>query len=568
MQALTTRDVHPPRDRAGRRRADARPCGSSARSARCPSWVATAACSTCRGSSAGRSAPWPPPGPVVVARADTPASVLARLRRRRRRPAHGVLVGPRGLRRHPRGARRQPRPAGRRRRRARRAHPPRGLAGGPDGTSAGRGRRSPCRRPAAPRRPSCLRRRGGRAGRHRAGRRRRGRGRHDHGPAPADAPRRRLGRRAGRRPGGPALGADPGRVRGGAGDGSLLRGRLHPVRSLAPAPPPCGRPTDDPLPLAPRHEPARPGLAHRAQPRLAAAHGHRDRVGGRRPELPAQRRQLVRDRPARGAAADQHRAHLRLPARRPGERRPRDHHRPRRDRARSPGRRTTPVTRSSGTSWTQTSLPGTRRSRPWRAWCPCPDACPHVALVGRCPVVAGRGRGAEGRRHDVRLDAREPDPPARVPDDVHRRRHLHAARRGRRVLVRAAAPDRAGAPAPAARPVAARAVDHDPGRDRADERRLVRDRRPGPRRHPRADARRRRRSGRPRACATEGLRARHAVDRADPRGRQLPARDHPPAAGPPRGRPVDRRTRGAVADPGRAGAPLAAPGGGDGAAPR
>ena len=298
--------------------------------------------------------------------------------------------------------------------------------------------------------------------------RRRRRGRHDHDPAAADAPGRRLGRRAGRRPRGPALGADAGRPRGGARDRGLLRGRLHPVRPLrAPCRPAGGRPMTR-FRWLPRDEPARPGLAHRAQPRLAAAHGDRDRVRGRRPELPAQRRQLVRDRPARRAAPDQHRPHLRLPA--------------------APTRRA--ADGAIATALDETARESGTAYRPGHAmlWDELPADRP-ARLVGPggrapgvragrlparrprrpLPLVAGRDRGPEGRRHDVRLDARAAGSASPTYPTTFTVVGIYTPRaRGRRVLVRPAAPDRAGAPAPAARPVPARAVDHDPGGDRAD----------------------------------------------------------------------------------------------------
>ena len=265
------------------------------------------------------------------------------------------------------------------------------------------------------------------------------------------------------------------------------------------------------------------GLASRtrAQPRLPAADGDRDRVGGRRPELPAQRRQLLRDRPAGRAAPDQHRADLRLPARGPGDRRPGDRDRPRRDRARV------------GHGVPRRSRDGVGPAGP--------DGVPRgVATGSGAPGVGpggvhprrpgrevshrgGRDRRTEGRRRDLRLEARLPDRPAGVQAAVHGRRHLHAAPAGRWFLVRPTAADRTRSGAPHRDPFASRTLDHDPGRDRAHQQHLVRHRRPVSPRHPRPHPRGRGRGRDPGARTREGPGTWRPVAGADTRVRELPA---------------------------------------------
>ena len=174
-------------------------------------------------------------------------------------------------------------------------------------------------------------------------------------------------------------------------------------------------------------EPARPGLAHRAQPRLAPAHGHRDRVRGRRPELPAHRGQLVRDRPARrsplintGLTYDYQRA---------GQESADDAIATALDEtARESGTAYDPATRCSWQQLPATGLPGSSVPAVARLLS-VPGACQHVALVGRCPSSPGEIAvlKADATTYGWSLGSRIT--PARVPDDVPGRRHLHAASR-------------------------------------------------------------------------------------------------------------------------------------------
>ena len=221
----------------------------------------------------------------------------------------------------------------------------------------------------------------------------------------------------------------------------------------------------------------------------------------------------------------------------------RDHHGPGRDRARvrdgvPPGSRD-----RLGQQLPETGLPAPRSPAVPRL-VSVPGACTHVALVGRCPTSPGRGRGAEGRRRDVPAGRSGARSTRRRPDAVHRGRHLHAAAAaGRRVLVRPAvsrpspghvlpqlrpAGPRRGSPPRRASSCAATAwfVTVDQALDVTPQ--------PDARTTPQ---RPRRGCGR----AAQGRAARHAADRADPRGRQLAARRPSTscwsAAGSP-GRPV------------------------------